>query len=90
MPEAIPSRDGPAAEVTLFRHASPNWPGGPTVHLLDQRHGFMLVAPSPCRAVMAEILTERAIVAREKLTRHEPAALVNRGYCRHCLGTLAK
>jgi hypothetical protein len=80
----------PGASVTLFRHASPNWPGGPTVHFLDQRHGFMLVAPPPCRAVMAEILTEQATVARDKLMRVEPGALVNRGYCRHCLGTLAK
>jgi hypothetical protein len=75
--------------ITLFRHATPGWPGGPTVHVLDRQHGFMLVAPFPCPAVLAEILAEQATVERDALASHDRAELVHRGYCRHCVGTLA-
>ena len=77
-----------SADVTLFRHATPQWPGGPMVHVLEQRHGFMLVAPSPCKNVLAEILAETATVDRETIRRHDGAELTRRGYCRHCIGSL--
>lgn len=82
-PRAVPSN-----AVTLFRHSAPNWPGGPTVHVLERRHGFMLVAPSPCKNVLAEILAETAVVDRKSFRRHDGAELTRRGYCRHCIGTL--
>lgn len=78
----------PADSVTLFRHATPGWPGGPTVHVLHKRHGFMLVAPHPCQAVLAEVLAEQATVERDALARRPEAELVHRGYCRHCIGAL--
>jgi len=48
----------------------------------------MLVSPSPCHLVLAEILAEQATVERDALMRRDRAELVNRGYSRHCLGTL--
>ena len=74
--------------MTLFRHSARNWPGGPTVHVLEQRQGFMLVSPSPCHLVLAEILAATASVDRDTLTTLDRAALIHRGYCRHCIGTL--
>lgn len=76
------------SDVTLFRHASPGWPGGPTVHVLDQRESFWLVSPSPCHTVLAAILAETATVDRDRLTKLDCAAVINRGYCRHCIDTL--
>jgi hypothetical protein len=74
--------------VTLFRHATPGWPGGPTVHVLDRRVGFMFAAPSPCLHVLAEVLAEKVTVDRRTLTKRDSAELFIRGYCRHCIGTL--
>lgn len=58
------------------------------MHVLDRRVGSMLVAPAPCEHVLAEILAEKTVVARDRLMRLDDAALAHRGYCRHCLGTL--
>jgi hypothetical protein len=74
--------------VTLFRQSATAWPGGRTVHVLDQRLGFMLVSPTPCHTALAEILAEQVTVDRDALTKRDPAELVIRGYCRHCVGTL--
>ncbi len=75
--------------ISLFRHATPGWPGGPTVHVLGKLHGFMLVAPFPCQTVLAAILAEQVTVERDALAKRDRAELVHRGYCRHCIGTLA-
>lgn len=77
-----------AAEVTLFRQTAERWPGGPKVHILEKRIGFMLCTPSVCHTVLAEVLAEKVTVPRDALLAHTPAELVNRGYCRHCIGTL--
>ena len=78
-----------SADVTLFRHATPQWPGGPMVHILDRHESFVLVAPSPCQTVLAEILAETAAVDRDTIRRHHGAELTRRGYCRPCMVTLA-
>jgi len=46
------------ADVTLFRHSAPHWPGGSGVHVLERREAFMLISPSPCHNVLAAILAE--------------------------------
>lgn len=66
--------------VTLFRHATPGSPGGPTVLGLGKQHGYMLVAPFPCQAMLAEILAEQATVERDALAKHDRAELVHRGW----------
>ena len=76
--------------ITLFRHTTPGLPGAPTVHILDKRHGFMLVAPDACRAALAEVLAEQVTVERDALVGRDEAELVNRGYCRRCIGTIAQ
>jgi hypothetical protein len=76
------------ADVTLFRHAAPHWPGGSGVHVLESREGFMLISPSPCHNVLAAILAETATVDSHRLTRLDRGVLINRGYCRHCVDSL--
>ncbi len=74
--------------VTLFRQSATAWPGGPTVHVLDKHHGYMLTSPTPCHVVLAAILAETVIVERDALVRRERAELLNRNYCRQCLDTV--
>lgn len=76
------------ATITLFRRSVTARSEGRMVHLLDQRVGFVLVPPSPCQGALVEILAEKVSVPREAITRRDRAELENRGYCRHCLGTL--
>jgi hypothetical protein len=78
------------ADVTLFRHSAPRWPGGSGVHVLERREGFMLISPSPCHNVLAAILADTATVDAGRLTRVDRAALANRGYCLHCVDTLRR
>jgi hypothetical protein len=75
------------AIVTLFRQSAPKWPGGPGVHVLEQRQRFMLI--SSCHKVLAAILAETAAVDGDRLIGLDRGALINRGYCRHCVDTLA-
>jgi hypothetical protein len=58
------------------------------VHVLDHQYSFMLVAPMPCKAVLADVLAEKATVLREALVTRRPEELTRRGYCRHCVDTL--
>jgi hypothetical protein len=76
------------ATVTLFRQSVTARDGGRTVHLLDRQMGFVLVPPPPCDAALVEILAEKVSVSREAITQRDRAELEDRGYCRHCLGTL--
>ena len=75
--------------VTLFRQSAHlRARGGTTVHVLDRKLGIMLVPPSPCQAVLHEILAEKVTVAREAIAQRDRAELANRGYCRDCLAAL--
>ena len=75
--------------VTLFRQAAHvRAGGGTTVHVLDRKHGILLVPPAPCQAALDEILAEKVTVAREAIAQRDRAELANRGYCRDCLGAL--
>jgi hypothetical protein len=76
------------ATVTLFRKSVTARSRERLVHLLDRRMGFVLVPPSPCQAALVEIVAEKVSVPREAIVQRDRAELENRGYCRHCLGTL--
>jgi hypothetical protein len=44
---------------------------------------------SSCHKVLAAILAETAAVDGDRLIGLDRGALINRGYCRHCVDTLA-
>ncbi len=74
--------------VTLFRPAVTARSRERKVHVLERRHGFMLVSPPPCRRRLAEVLAEKVTVPRERIVTRDRAELINRGYCPHCISTL--
>ena len=76
------------SSITLFRGTRVRPTAGPTVHVLDRRHGFLLVAPQPCEAALAEVLAEQVTVPKDALARRDRAELVHRGYCQRCIGTI--
>ena len=80
----------PTDSVTLFRHATPGWQGGPTVHVLDKRQASCWSLRTLVRRYSRKVLAEQVTVERDALARRPEAELVNRGYCRHCIGTIAQ
>ena len=48
----------------------------------------MLVPPPPCKSVLPEALAERVTVSRDSLLELDPSELINRGYCKPCIGTI--